>query len=270
MKTGSLRRIRIIIVKEWLDAFKNGYILLIGILLPLLLTAVPLLLLGVARTVSAQQLGVGNSLPAFLRQNPALQNLQPNEIFQAALANQFMLLFLILALPLPVAMAAYSVVGEKRDRSLEPLLATPISIPELLLAKGLASLVPGVLSTWMCFIIYLFVARALVLSDAVYSAIFNSTWLLAMFVVVPLLTLLSVCLGLMVSSRSNDPRAAEQLNTFVILPILVLFFSQLVGIAVVNTVTIIFLAVAIALIDAILLRLAVSLFQRETILTRWR
>jgi ABC-2 type transport system permease protein len=160
MKSSSLRRIRIIIVKEWLDAFQNRYILLIGILLPLLLTAVPLLLLGVARTVSADQLGVGNSLPAFLRQNPALHNLQPGEIFQAALANQFMLLFLILALPLPVAMAAYSVVGEKRDRSLEPLLATPISIPELLIAKGVASLVPGVLSTWLCFVIYLLVARA--------------------------------------------------------------------------------------------------------------
>lgn len=270
MNPSSLGRIRIIIVKEWLDAFKNRYILLIGILLPLLLTALPLILLEVARTVSAQQLGVGNSLPAFLRQNPALQNLQPGEIFQAALANQFMLLFLILALPLPVAMAAYSVVGEKRDRSLEPLLATPVTIPELLLAKGVASLVPGVLSTWLCFVIYLLVARALVLSDAVYSAIFNITWLLAMFVVVPLLTLLSVCLGLMVSSRSNDPRAAEQLNTFVILPILVLFFSQLLGIAVVNTLTIIILAALIVIVDLILLRLAVRLFQRETILTRWR
>ena len=270
MKSSSLRRIRIIIVKEWLDAFKNRYILLIGILLPLLLTAIPLILLGVARTVSAEQLGVGNSLPAFLRQNPALHNLQQNEIFQAALANEFMLLFLILALPLPVAMAAYSVVGEKRDRSLEPLLATPVTIPELLFAKGLASLVPGVLSTWFCFAVYLLVARVLVLSNAVYSAIFNTTWLLAMFVVVPLLTLLSVCLGLMVSSRSNDPRAAEQLNTFVILPILVLFFTQLVGIAVVNTLTIIILAVLIVIVDLILLRLAVRLFQRETILTRWR
>ena len=270
MSTSSLRRIRIVVVKEWLDAFKNRYILLIGILLPLVLTAVPLILLGVARTVSAQQLGVGNSLPAFLRQNPALHDLQPGEIFQAALANQFMLLFLILALPLPVAMAAYSIVGEKRDHSLEPLLATPISIPELLLAKGLASLIPGVVSTWLCFIIYLVVARLLVLSDAVYSAIFNSTWLLAMFIVVPLLTLLSVCIGLMVSSRSNDPRAAEQLNTFVILPILILFFSQLLGISVVNTATMLILAALIVIVDVVLLRLAARLFQREKILTHWK
>jgi ABC-2 type transport system permease protein len=270
MKVSSLRRIRIMIIKEWLDAFKNRYILLIGILLPLLLTALPLILLGVARTVSAQQLGVGNSLPAFLRQNPVLHDLTPNEVFQAALANQFMLLFLILALPLPVAMAAYSVVGEKRDRSLEPLLATPISIPELLVAKGLAALIPGVLSTWLCFFLYLIVARLLVLSDAVYTAIFNTTWILAMVIVVPLLTLLSVSVGLMVSSRSNDPRAAEQLNTLVILPILVLFFSQLLGISVVNTFTVVLLAALIAIADLILLRLAVRLFRRETILTRWR
>lgn len=270
MKTESLQRIRVVLIKEWLDAFKNRYILLIGILVPLLLTALPLILLAVARAVSADQLSVGNSLPAFLRQNPGLQNLQPGEVFQAALANQFLLLFLILALPLPVAMAAYSLVGEKRNYSLEPLLATPLSIPELLLAKGLAALIPGVLSTWFCFIVYLVVARVLVLSDAVYSAIFNSTWLVTILIVVPLLTLLSACLGLMVSARSNDPRAAEQLNMFVILPILVLFFGQLLGIAVVNIVTILILAAFILIIDAVLLRQAVRLFQRETILTRWR
>lgn len=270
MSANSLRRVQIIILKEWLDAFKNRYILFIAILLPLLLTTLPLALLGVARTVSAEQLGVGNTLPTFLRSNPALHDLQPAEIFQAALANQFMLLFLILALPLPVAMAAYSIVGEKRDRSLEPLLATPISVSELLLAKGLASLIPGVLSTWLCFLVYLLVARFLVLSSAVYSAIFNATWMLTIFIVVPLLTLLSVSVGLMVSSRSNDPRAAEQLNTLVILPILVLFFSQLLGVSVVNVLTMLIFALLIVVVDVILLRLAVRLFQRETILTRWR
>ncbi len=269
MRAVSLRRIWIVILKDWLDVFKNRYILLIALLLPLLLTALPLVLLGDTRLLPSQQF-LGDTIPAFLRNDPTLSHLQGAERFQAALASQFMLLFLILALPLPVAIAAYSIVGEKRDRSLEPLLATPLSITELLIAKGLAAALPGIGSTWLSFLIYLTVARLIVLSDAVYNAIFNVTWILAMGLVVPFLTLLSVCIGLMVSSRSSDPRAAEQLSTLVILPILVLFFAQLLGFSVVNTWTMLVLGLLVIAIDVLLLHLAVRLFQRETILTRWR
>lgn len=270
MKAISPQRIWVVVLKDWQDVFKNRYILIIAILLPLLLTALPLLVLGDTRLITGQQFGIGNSIPAFLHDDPTFSHLQPHERLQAILANQFMLLFLILALPLPVAIAAYSIVGEKRDRSLEPLLATPLSVSELLVAKGSAAALPGILSTWLSFLVYLIVARFIVLSDAVYHVIFNATWLLAMLLVVPFLTLLSVSIGLMVSSRSSDPRAAEQLSTLVILPILVLFFGQLLGVSVVNTWTILILGLLVMVLDAILLRLAVRLFQRETILTRWK
>lgn len=266
----SLRRIGIIVVKDWIDVFKNRYILLIAILLPLLLTSLPLVLLGDTRLITGGQLGFGNAIPSFLQNDPTLSHLQPAERFQAALAGQFMLLFLILALPLPVAIAAYSIVGEKREHSLEPLLATPLSVTELLIAKGVAAAIPGVVSTWVSFIVYLIVARFVVLSDAVYDTIFNGTWLLAMLVVVPFLTLLSVSIGLIVSSRSSDPRAAEQLSTLVILPILILFFSQLLGASIVNIWTMLIMSALVISLDILLLRLAIRLFQRETILTRWK
>jgi hypothetical protein len=67
----------------------------------------------------------------------------------------------------------------------------------------------------------------------------------------------------------NDPRAAEQLGSLVMLPILALYGVQLAGWVSINLVT--FLAgVAITLaVDAIVLWIGVKLFQRETILTRW-
>ena len=266
----SLKRIWMVMLKDWIDVFQNRYILLVAILLPLLLTALPLILLGDTQLISSQQLGIGTTVPVVGHTDPALIHLQGTERYQATLASQFMFLFLILALPLPVAIAAYSIVGEKRERSLEPLLATPLSVTELLVAKGIASALPGILSTWLSFVIYLIVARFIVLSDAVYTAIFTPAWLLAMVLVVPFLTLLSVCIGLMVSSRSSDPRAAEQLSTLVILPILVLFFGQLAaGISLVNIWTVLIFGILVIAIDVILLRLAVRLFQRETILTRW-
>ena len=268
MRAFSLRRIRIMVVKDWIDVFKNRYILLIAIVLPLLLTSVPLVILGDTRLITGGQFGA--AIPTLPPNDPTLSHLQPAERFQAALAGQFMLLFLILALPLPVAIAAYSIVGEKRERSLEPLLATPLSVTELLIAKGVAASVPGIVSTWISFIVYLIVARFVVLSDAVYNTIFNGTWLLAMLVVVPFLTLLSVSIGLIVSSRSSDPRAAEQLSTLVILPILVLFFSQLLGASIVNIWTMLIMSALVISLDILLLRLAIRLFQRENILTRWK
>jgi len=56
---------------------------------------------------------------------------------------------------IPVNIAAYSVVGEKTTRSLEPLLATPITTAELLIGKNMAAAIPAVLATWAGFLLYL-------------------------------------------------------------------------------------------------------------------
>lgn len=42
----------------------------------------------------------------------------------------------------PLTIAIYSVIGEKSARTLEPLLAAPVRVGELLLAKSLASAIP--------------------------------------------------------------------------------------------------------------------------------
>ena len=56
----------------------------------------------------------------------------------------------------------------------------------------------------------------------------------------------------------------------VILPVLGLLFGQLAGVVFINFAFVLGLVVALAAVDAILLYFAVKLFQRETILTRWK
>jgi ABC-2 type transport system permease protein len=73
----------------------------------------------------------------------------------------------------------------------------------------------------------------------------------------------------MVSSRVNDPRVAEQLSAVVVLPLLLLFFGQIAGIVLLSRRLMLLLALALAALDVVLVFLAVRLFQRETILTRW-
>ena len=84
------------------------------------------------------------------------------------------------------------------------------------------------------------------------------------------MAVLSVNFSLMVSSRVNDPRAAEQISTIVILPVLILFIGQIAGFFIVNQRMIWLLALTTLALDVIMVYVAVQLFQRETILTRWK
>jgi ABC-2 type transport system permease protein len=74
----------------------------------------------------------------------------------------------------------------------------------------------------------------------------------------------------MVSSRVNDPRVAEQLSAVVILPVLAVFFGQIAGLFILNSTLILILCLILVLVDMLMVYLAIRLFQRETILTRWR
>jgi ABC-2 type transport system permease protein len=56
----------------------------------------------------------------------------------------------------------------------------------------------------------------------------------------------------------------------VILPVLVLFFGQLSGLFLINSQVILLIAIILIFVDLGLVYLAVRLFQREVILTRWK
>jgi ABC-2 type transport system permease protein len=189
---------------------------------------------------------------------------------QGFLVNEFLLLFLLIPLAVPVTIASYSIVGEKSTRSLEPLLATPTSTTEILVGKGLASAIPAIGATWLAFAIFLIGARFFVVSDRVYALFMNPMWLVAMFVVAPLMTVFAVNIAIIISSRVNDPRAAEQIGMLVMLPILMIFFGSIFGLFTLTTASMLAFGALTLLIDVGLVMLGVKLFQRETILTRWK
>ncbi len=55
-----------------------------------------------------------------------------------------------------------------------------------------------------------------------------------------------------------------------ILPLLLLFFGQISGLFLLNASLILWMAGGLVIIDAGLLAFAMQLFQRESILTRWK
>jgi ABC-2 type transport system permease protein len=263
-------RVLSLLDKEWSDALKNRYILFLVVLLPLIFVILPVVMLYIMRTIPIQDPAAEMAdLPAGWL-NPAWADFTVEEVLQAAMASQFTVFFLIVPLAIPMTIATYSVIGEKRERSLEPLLATPLTVFELMLGKSVAAAAPGVAVTWISGLLFAIVARFVVISDRVYVAVITPVWLLNLLLLTPLLTVLATCAGLMVSSRVNDPRMAEQLGMIVILPILALFFGQMTGVLMLSVPLVLLIAFILLAVDVAMLALAVSIFQRESILTRWK
>jgi ABC-2 type transport system permease protein len=181
-----------------------------------------------------------------------------------------MLLFMLLPLAIPVTIASYSIVGEKATRTLEPVLATPVSTLELLSGKAIAAVVPAVLATWLGFTIFALGTMLISESVKITGRLLDPVWLIAVFVLGPLLAIAAVNVAVMVSSRATDPRVAEQLSMLVVLPLLAVFFGQVTGLILINETLILWMTLAMIVVDTVTFLIAVRLFQRETILTRWK
>jgi len=262
-----MEHIKTLVDKEWSEAFKNKMVLGTVVFMPIIFMALPLFQLALMRNIPTSEL---NDIPSTILAGCQSQNFTPSECMQGFLVNQFLLLFLLIPLAVPVTIASYSIVGEKSTHSLEPLLATPTSTTEIILGKALASVIPAISATWVAFVIFLIGARFFVVSDRVYALFMNPTWYIAMFAVAPLMTVLSVNVAIIISSRVNDPRAAEQLGMLVMLPLMLLFFGAIFGLIPLNATTMLILGLITLLADVGLVVLGVKLFQRETILTRWK
>jgi ABC-2 type transport system permease protein len=129
------------------------------------------------------------------------------------------LLLLIVPLVIPPAIAAYSVVGERVQGTLEPLLTTPVRREELLLGKAVAAFVPSV---GIAYAIYLVSAVAIRVGAAhvVSSVVWHPPQMLAQLLFTPLLAAWAIWVGIGISARSTDVRVAQQLATLAGLPML--------------------------------------------------
>ena len=261
-------RIWAITKKEWSEVFKNRFVFFTVAFLPLMLTALPLVILyatGTSEDISGASMG--DLPPQFMTMCGGLTG---GECMQYYLVTQFMLLFMMIPIIIPITIASYSIVGEKTTRTLEPLLATPVTTLELLTGKSLAAVIPAVAATWLGFILYAIGAKLIVGTPAVLDKLVDPLWLTAIFAVGPLLAIAGVNIAVMISSRVNDPRIAEQISGIFVLPIIVLFIGQTVGFILIDETFILWMTVALVILDGALLFFATQLFQRETILTRWK
>jgi ABC-type Na+ efflux pump permease subunit len=176
------------------------------------------------------------------------------------------LLLLIVPLVIPPVIAAYSVVGERDQGTLEPVLTAPVQPSELLLGKAAAVFIPSVA---IAYAMYAIVAVSIRFGAAhiVQSVVFHPPQLLAQILFTPLLALWSIwaCIG--ISTRASDVRVAQQLGSLAGLPLLA--FTSLISFQLITPTVALAIGLALALLalDLAGWRIVSRLFDPEQLIT---
>jgi ABC-2 type transport system permease protein len=192
-----------------------------------------------------------------------LIGLQPEEQKQIDIAvGQAMFAFFLAPVIVPAALAAYSIVGEREQDTLEPLLTLPMTERQLITGKVLGVMAPAVTISIAVYLGYVLISLAAVHGPQRDEAL-DPIWAVGIISMAAPLSLYSTLLGMAVSSRAKDLRVAEQLAgmfiipsmapvalvTFQVVPVTLLTWAAFFGI--------------VAVVDVLLMGLVLRMFERE-------
>jgi ABC-type Na+ efflux pump permease subunit len=186
------------------------------------------------------------------------------------IAHEHLLLYM-LGIPalVPALVAAYAVVGEREQGTLEPVLTTPVRREEFLLGKALAALVPSV---GVAYAVYAFFIGcvALFADRAVASALLQWPQILAQAIFTPLIAAWSIWIGMGISAKSHDIRVSQQLGTLASLPTVIV--TSLIAFDAIHPTLRLALGSALALVilDTLGWRIVSPAFNRERLIASTR
>jgi ABC-2 type transport system permease protein len=262
-------RVRALVAKEFLDLARNRMALLPVVIVTILALMLPF---GIAIAVPAM---TGHALgddADLLKVSGAVAegaSLSDDARVQVFLFQQFLMMFLLTPVTGAMALAAHSIVGEKQSRALEPLLASPISTLELLAAKVFGALVPTLAISFVGLALYIG-GIVLFAAPGVAAAMAGARTLILAVLVAPAAALLSLQAAVLISSRVNDPRTAQQFGVLIIVPLSAILVAQFTGSLWFSSRALAALGVGLLGAWVVLLLISVAMFERESILTRWR
>lgn len=264
-----IERIRALLGKEFLDLARNRMALLPVVIVTLLALGLPF---GIAIGVPAMtghRLGDDADLLKVSASADEPDELSSDARVQLFLFQQFLMMFLLTPVTGAMALAAHSVVGEKQSRALEPLLASPVSTIELLAAKVFGALIPTMAISLAGLALYI-AGIVLFAAPGVAAAMASMRTLLLIVLVAPAAALLSLQSAVLISSRVNDPRTAQQFGVLIIIPLSGILVAQFTGSLWLSARALAVLGLGLLAGWGLLLLVSVALFERESILTRWR
>jgi ABC-type Na+ efflux pump permease subunit len=261
----STRRALAVVWKDLLDLRKNRGMLWSMLALPTVIVLTPL---GVVKAYVARPDDPGLKIMAQYYDVTVNADNAARFLVEKVLADWFVL-FLVMPVFVPILISSHAIAGEKEKRTLEPLLASPITALELVLGKSLASLIPSVA---ICFIAF---AALCVGVDAVAWPLTkslvlpNTMWTFGVFIIAPLFAFFGNGVAVIISARVGDSRMAQQLSGLFVLPLVGLAAGQFGGWLKAGTAYYAAIGGFVLLCDVVLLFAAQRLFDRERLMSRW-
>jgi len=187
------------------------------------------------------------------------------------LLPSFDFFYIILAGFIPTSIASYSIVGEKVEKSLEPLLATPTTDGEILLGKGISAFLPPIAAILGGSAVFMVLMDLVTRGTLGYAFFPNWNAGIVLFLMVPLAAIMSVEWNVIISSRVSDVRVAMQLGALVVLPLGGIYVGgELNLIPLGDTSNLLVIGAILLVVDLLLLYVARATFRREEILTKWK
>lgn len=261
--------------KDWREIKRNRQVLtpiivipiLVSVLLPAIIVFIPDF--APSTTFSTQNLATFlKNLPANIINEMTGMTVQQSTIYLLVL--YFLApMFLIVPIMASSVIASDSFAGEKERKTIEALLATPLTDSELFLGKILVAFVPAIIITFASFGIYSIVVDAL--TAGMFSGLRllpNPIWMTMIFGLAPAIALTSIGLTVTISAKVKGFREAQQISVVLIAPILGLVFGQISGALFLGDVVLYGLIGVFALADVIVFYVGVRVFKREEILSK--
>lgn len=263
------RRIRALIRKDWLELVHNSAALAPLLVVPFIFVVVMPVAMFFLIGNPALRASI-NGLESFILNFP--QELLPaglaleDQMLYAILTYFMAPLFLIVPVMIASVTASSSFVGEKERRTLEGLFYTPLSNRELAFGKIMASFIPSVGFTWLCFVIYTGLVNGLGYSR--FGWFFpNTEWVLSMVLIVPLIAFVAIAATVAVSQRAKTMQGAQGSAVFFVLPIIALVVSQSTGVLLFGVPVVLAFSGALLVVALAMYFLVVARFSRERMLT---
>ncbi|WP_323703328.1 ABC transporter permease subunit [Mammaliicoccus sp. Dog046] len=247
-----------------------------GTYIPLLIVPI---LFAVILPLSIFMLGLNNSATQLITGlNAFIENLdthmfpsdldKDNVVIYAIFMYFFAPLFLMIPVLFSTIFASSSFIGEKEKKTIEGLLYTPISIKELMMGKILAAAIPSILITWIALLIYGTIVN-------IYSFKFmgqlifpNLNWIVLAFLLIPLITFLTISLVIAISHRTKTSKSAQSYSMIIILPIISFVISQSTGLMVFGLQIIFILVVVLIVVNFCLFMFITRTFNTDKFLTK--
>ncbi|KEZ53582.1 MULTISPECIES: ABC transporter permease subunit [Metabacillus] len=225
-----------IIKKDLRDIIRSKNLFAVLIIIPVLFSSViPAAILSAALFLDLEELAgsdaermISSFMTQLNRESIAFETVEQQFVF---LFLNYMLPSLFLLVPIITAsvVAANSFVGEKERRTLESLLFSPVSVKTLFVSKIIGSFLPSLLVSLASFVLSGIIINSL--GYQLYGQMIfpSANWLVLIFWLSPMVSLLTVLLNVLISSRVKTYQEAQNIGGVIVLPVVAMMAGQASG-----------------------------------------